>query len=173
MDVANEARPRRSNGAILSRRQSSTPHGPSSQSESTIRPPSAETQDPQPQLNPSYEPSTEARYSKEALLEIYKSTQTSDAANVDVSRLFTETWNPNQSNGANGRGWGKSHDSRDNHGPYISWEPNGSVQPISLEEMTEVERNVSSLNIFSFRLLTATRLSPAMSTLHLSRRPKT
>ena len=132
------------NGAILSRRQSSTPHGQSSQSDSTIQPLSAETQDAQPQVNPSFEPSTDTRYSKEMLLDILKAQASSDETNSDVSRLFSETWNPGHSNGTNGRGWGKSHDGRDNHGPNICWESSGSVQPISLEEMTEVERNVSS-----------------------------
>lgn len=147
MDIAKKARPRRSNGAILSRRQSSTPHGQSSQSDSTNQLPGTEIEDPQAdpqqQANPSSELSTDTRYSKDELLDIYKAQSSVGAANSDVSRLFSDGWNPGQSNGTH-RGWGKTHDGRENHGPHVCWESNGSVQPISLVEMTEVERNVSS-----------------------------
>ena len=139
-NLVHNNRPRRSNGAILSRRQSSTPYG---QSESTIQTSSAEAQDSQPQANTTYEASTDTRYSKEALLEIYKVSRNSDSAENDVSRLFTDTWDPGHSNGTNGRGWGKSHDSRENQGPNVCWDTNGSVEPISLQEMTDAEKIVN------------------------------
>jgi PERQ amino acid-rich with GYF domain-containing protein len=147
LDVAKWAhnnRPRRSNGAILSRRQSSTPYG---QSESTIQTPSAEVQDPQTQPNTSYEASTDTRYSKEALLEIYKASRNSDSTENSVSRLFTDTWDPGHSNGTNGRGWGKTHDGRENQGPNVCWDTNGSVEPISLQDMTDAEKTVSPSQI--------------------------
>ena len=165
MDSAKEIRPRRPNGAILSRRQSSTPHGQSSQSDLTTQPPAAETDEAQLQPNSSYESAADTRYSKEALLDICKGLPDSDAANNDVSRLFSEAWHPGQSNGTQ-RGWGKTHDGRDNHGPYVCWESSGSVQPISFEEMTEVERNVGSLTYLLSHLLIIVRRSQAMSTLH-------
>ncbi|KAG0652772.1 GYF domain-containing mpd2 [Hyphodiscus hymeniophilus] len=139
---------RRSNGAILSRRQSSTVHGQPSQSDSSSQATAPEMEDPQPQANPSYESPADIRYTKEALLDICKALPSSDAANSDVSRLFFESWNPGQSNGAH-RGWGKTHDGRDNHGPYTCWESNGSVQPISFEEMTELERNTFASDVNS------------------------
>lgn len=146
-----QARPRRSNGAILSRRQSGTTHGQSSQYDSTIQPPIAESQapqpqDPQPQTNPHSEASADTRYSKEMLLDIYKTLPSSDAVKSDVSRLFSEAWNPGHANGTL-RGWGKTHDGRENIGPYICWESSGSVQPISFEEMTEEERNACAPTI--------------------------
>ena len=141
-------RPRRSNGAILSRRQSSTPHGQALQADLTTQVPAAETEDYQPQANPSYESPTDTRYSREVLLDIYKTLPYSEETNIDVSRLFSEGWDPSQSNGTH-RGWGKPHDHRDNHGPYACWEPSGSVHPISLEEMTDVERNVGFLRTFA------------------------
>ena len=143
--VVNGRRPRRSNGTIaLTRRQSSTPHGQSTQSDSTTQLLSAEIEDAQPPANLSYDSPTATRYSKEVLLDVCKALSDSEATSDDVSRLFSENWNPSQANGTH-RGWGKTHEGRDNHGPYACWEAGGSVQPISFEEMTEVERNVSSL----------------------------
>jgi PERQ amino acid-rich with GYF domain-containing protein len=85
----------------------------------------------------------ENRFSKEQLLDIYKSQQSSEAPTKDVSSLYANGWDPGHSNGANGRGWGKSTDGRDTHGPHICWDDNGNIPLISLQEMTELERNVS------------------------------
>jgi PERQ amino acid-rich with GYF domain-containing protein len=145
MDIAENTRPRRSNGAIL-RRQSNAPLDQSSQPEPTVETRSAETQDVQPPVHPSHETFIDPRYTKDRLLDIYKAQQNSDAPSRDVSNLFVGNWDPGHLNGTNGRGWGKSHDGRDSHGPTVCWDANGSVQPIGLEEMSDVERSVSSLN---------------------------
>jgi PERQ amino acid-rich with GYF domain-containing protein len=144
VDIAKKDRPRRTNGAIF-RRQSNAPTDTSSQAEPAVQTPSAETQDVQPPVNPSYESSTDPRYTKDRILDIFKTQQNSDAPRRDVSNLYVGNWDPGHSNGTNGRGWGKSHDGRDNHGPTVCWDANGSVQPIGLEEMSEVERSVSFL----------------------------
>lgn len=174
MDIAENTRPRRSNGAIF-RRQSTNVTEPSSQAEPAVQTPSAETQDVQPPVNPSYEPSTDLRYTKAEILDIHKAQLNSDAPRRDVSNLFVGNWDPGHSNGTNGRGWGKGHDGRDNHGPNICWDTNGSVQPIGLEEMSEVERSVSALfkHCSSLTQLTTIRLSLAMSTLRSSHHHKT
>jgi len=57
-------------------------------------------------------------------------------------------WDPAQSNGTNGRGWGKSNDTRDqNYGPEVCWDQSGQVQPIGLEEVSELEKMVSCMMI--------------------------
>lgn len=147
LDYAKSSRRQRSNrstnGTLTFRRSSTTPYGSSqsSQVDPTIQTSSAATQESQPQTNASYGP-TDSRYSKTSLLDLFKAQQNSEVANKDVSSLFTNSWDPGHSNGANGRGWGKSHDGRDTQGPDVCWDSNGSVQPISLEEMTELEKSV-------------------------------
>ena len=166
MKITENIRPRRSNGAIL-RRQSNAPLDQSSQAEATAQTPSVDAQDIQPAVYPSHDTSIDPRYTKDRLLDIYKAQQSADAPSRDVANLFVGNWDPGHSNGTNGRGWGKSHDARDSHGPTVCWDANGSVHPIGLEEMSEVERSVSSLITFvSFPTeLTAIRPSLAMSTL--------
>jgi PERQ amino acid-rich with GYF domain-containing protein len=88
---------------------------------------------------------SEGRFSKNKLLDIYKSQQDTDQSSNDVTRLFMDNWDPAQTNGSNGRGWGKSSDTRDqNYGPEVCWDQSGQVQPINLEEMSELEKMVSS-----------------------------
>lgn len=94
-------------------------------------------------LQAQYERSTDTRYTKSQLLDIYRTQQDPDAPITDVARLFANGWDPGHSNGTNGRGWGKTSDGRDSHGPDVCWNSNGDVHPVGLEEMTPVERAVS------------------------------
>lgn len=94
---------------------------------------------------PGSEAPVDTRYSKDAILDIYKAHQASVSSNDDVARLFVNNWNPEQQNSSGTRGWGKSNDTRDhNHGPEICWDQSGEVQPIGLQDMSEVERSVST-----------------------------
>lgn len=104
---------------------------------------SAQTPTTEPQAtNLSYEHTTNTRYEKNQLLDIFKAREQASLLNRDVSGLFAENWDPGNTNGANGRGWG-IHDGRDTHGPDVCWDSNGGIQPIGLEDMTESERTVS------------------------------
>jgi PERQ amino acid-rich with GYF domain-containing protein len=136
----------RTNGTVTLRRSSTNPLAQSAQAQAQgSAPPPPANADAQPlqlQSNPSYEQQTVTRYSKEDLLDVYRAQQESGAANDDVNGLFVSGWDPGHSNGANGRGWGKSNDGRDNHSPGVCWDANGSARPISLEEMSEEERAV-------------------------------
>lgn len=99
-------------------------------------------------MNQGVELNSEGRFSKDKLLDIYRTQQETDQSNNDVTRLFMNNWDPTQSNGTNGRGWGKSNDTRDQtYGPEVCWDQSGQVHPISLEEMSDVERMVSCLMI--------------------------
>ena len=132
------------NGTVTLRRSSTTPVAQaSSQGEPPLPTPSAENPASYQQPNSTYDQSTDFRYSKSQLLDIYKAQVESGASNGDISHLLENSWDPKQSNGANGRaGWGKSNDGRDAQGPGICWESKGNVQPIGLEEMTEEEKIV-------------------------------
>lgn len=126
-------------GTLLLRRTSTTPHAPTSSQDSTF--PSDPTGPTAQNSNSADDPSY-ARYSKEDLLDIYRTAQDSGTIR-DPSDLFADNWHPGQTNGANGRGWGKVNDTRESHGPDICWDPTGSVRPISLEPMSDMEKSVS------------------------------
>ena len=135
---------RPSNGTVTLRRSSTTPVAqPSQQGEPPLPTPTAENPATYQPSSLMYDQSTEFRYSKSQLLDIYRAQVESGATNGDISHLFENGWDPKQSNGANGRAsWGKSSDGRDAQGPNIAWEPRGDIQPIGLEEMSEEEKLV-------------------------------
>jgi PERQ amino acid-rich with GYF domain-containing protein len=88
----------------------------------------------------------EARFSKSRLLDIYRMQQNSDDLAGNVSSLFVNNWDPGHPNSTNGRGWGKNNDTRDqSYGPEVCWDQSGQVQPIGLEEMSELEKTVRPL----------------------------
>lgn len=139
---------RNPNGTLTLRRSSTTPYGNSSQISSqsdltnTIPPDSIPGQSQQ-YASQGPEATTDNRYSKSKILEIYRARQNADELGGDVTRLFVNNWDPAQTNGSGGRGWGKSSDGRDhNPGPEICWDQNGQVQPVSLEEMSALEKSV-------------------------------
>lgn len=137
-----ETRP--TNGIATFRRPSSTPFAPStSQAEPSLPTPTTET--PTSQLpNVTFEPTENYRYSKNFLLDIYQQQKESGALKEDISHLYAENWNPEQSSTTNGRGgWGRSSESRDNHGPDVCWNKSADTEPLALQEMTEEERHVS------------------------------
>ncbi|RDW69395.1 GYF protein [Coleophoma cylindrospora] len=122
----------KSSNGVLFRRSSTAPQNqPQSSDEAPLPTPTAE--------NPSqvYESSNGSRYSKSQLLDIYTQLENT---NGDVGRLYENQWDPGHSNGTNGRGWGKSNDTRDTNGPDLCWAMTGDVGPISLQEMTVQEK---------------------------------
>jgi PERQ amino acid-rich with GYF domain-containing protein len=146
---------RSTNGTLTFRRSSNAPHIQPSQAESLPTPSVEASEDVPPPPNPSYDQSVPAdlRYSKARLLDMYKAhreSKDSGASNGDVSRLFEDGWNPGHSNGTNGRAWGKTTDGRETFGPDACWDMNGSQRLISLEEMTDEEKNVSRFPLLLF-----------------------
>lgn len=84
------------------------------------------------------------RYSREDLLAIRNMQQDSRVQQPDVSTLFVSGWNPGHANGISSRGWGKPAESHVlPQEPDMCWEAMGSTKPISLQEMTMEEREVS------------------------------
>lgn len=135
-------------GTLTFRRSSNAPHTLSAQTENIQAHSIEASEDSSQQPAQLYEPSVPAdlRYPKSHLLELYhkhREAKDSGVRNGDVSRLYVEGWNPGQSNGSNGRAWGKVTDGRETHGPDACWDSSGSQRPVSLEEMTEEEKTVS------------------------------
>lgn len=135
-------------GTVTFRRSSNAPHTLSAQADSLSAHSLEVSENVPEQPIQSYEPSVPAdlRYPKPHLLDLYqkhREAKDSGALNGDVSRLYVEGWNPGQSNGTNGRAWGKVPDGRETHGPDACWDTSGGQRPVSLEEMTEDERTVS------------------------------
>lgn len=85
--------------------------------------------------------STESRYSKEQLLDLYRVQEKSDFPNGSLDEFFVDGWTPGLNGTSNG-GWGKRDDHKDSNGPEICWDHSGSVQPLALADMTEEEKEV-------------------------------
>lgn len=134
---------RGTNGTVTLRRSSTTPHGSSlSQSSQEIAP--LPTIDDQMPLNSGQAQDVDGgrRYTREALLEIYRNTQSSD---FDVSRLLDTSWDPESASANGGRGWGKTGENRDNnYGPDVCWDQPGNLEPIGLDDMSALEKSVGS-----------------------------
>ncbi|KAB8297659.1 hypothetical protein EYC80_001467 [Monilinia laxa] len=114
-------------GTLTFRRSSNAPHILSAQTENIQAHSIEASEDSSQQPAQSYEPSVPAdlRYPKSHLLELYhkhREAKDSGVRNGDVSRLYVEGWNPGQSNGSNGRAWGKVTDGRETHGPDACWD---------------------------------------------------
>jgi PERQ amino acid-rich with GYF domain-containing protein len=134
---------RTANGTLTLRRTSTNPFAASQQPsvETAATTPSSEV--PQPSAIANYESQLDSRYSKNKLLDLYKSQSQPESTNGDVTRLYTNNWDPTQTSTSNGRGWGKLADTRDNsHGPDVCWDQSGQVQPIGLEEMSALEKSL-------------------------------
>lgn len=144
-------RTRRTNGATQTFRRPShatTPSGSTTQAHSrdTSGATPSNVQNPSaayvpPHAQPGKSGNTELRYSKDQLLQLY---QDKDSQS-DIARLYVGTWEPNLSNGAGGSGWGRRDDQggQSQVGVDICWDKEGSVEPLSLKDMSQEEREVS------------------------------
>ena len=83
---------------------------------------------------------TEARYSKEQLLDIFKAQGSSGPSIAD---LFVDGWSPATVNGSGSGGWGKRDEYKDAPtAADVCWDHEGSTHPLSLIEMSEEEKQV-------------------------------
>jgi len=85
--------------------------------------------------------STESRYSKDQLLDLYRAQEKSGLLNTNVDGLFVDGWTPG-ANGLSNGVWGKRDDHKDANGPEICWDHSGSGQPLALVDMIEEEKEV-------------------------------
>lgn len=93
--------------------------------------------------------SSESRYSKDQLLDLFRAQEKSGFSNVNLNDLYVDGWNPNYTNGTTNGGWGKRDDHKDATGPEICWDHEGSVHPLALAEMTEEEKEVGHYFLFA------------------------
>lgn len=109
-----------------------------------------------PHLNSNYQSSSlrngiasENRYSKEQLLNLYKSQRESGNLGKNVSDYFVADWNPHQETPSSTNGaWGKREDHKDTpSGPEVCWDHGGQVEPLGLIDMTDDEKEVCALFI--------------------------
>ena len=130
---------RGTNGTLTLRRSSTTPFAQSSSQDAPLPTPIETPQQP----STLYENNENARYSKDQLLDMYKTYRESGSTNADVARLLHPEFDPWQVNGTNGRAsWGKSTDGRDTYDPTVCWDKQGSNEPILLHRMSEEEKAV-------------------------------
>ena len=112
-----------------------------------------------PHLNSNYQSSynrngssNESRYSRDQLLDLFKTQEKSGFSSVNLNDLFVDGWSPTNTNGTNNGGWGKRDDNKDASGPEICWDHEGSVHPVALAEMTEDEKEVGLIAGYSVKL---------------------
>lgn len=88
--------------------------------------------------------SVEGRYSRAQLLQLFRSQRDLDDIKHGLSDLFVGAWEPSISNGTSGTGWGR----RDDHGREgqsgvdSCWDRDGAIEPLSLNEWTDDEKEV-------------------------------
>lgn len=89
---------------------------------------------------------TDTRYSKNQLLDLFRSQQEADGALRDgLPNLYVNGWEPNISNGAGPGGWSRNDQARDHApGPDICWDRDGNVAPLGLVEMGDEEKEVGA-----------------------------
>lgn len=86
--------------------------------------------------------STESRYSKDQLLDLFRTQERNGFSSTNVNELFVDGWSPGAVNGTSNGGWGKRDENKDAVGPDICWDHEGSVGPMALQEMSEEEKEV-------------------------------
>lgn len=85
----------------------------------------------------------EARYSKEQLLDLYKSQRESGSLAKNVTDYFVADWDPHVETPSVNGAWGKREDQKDPpNGPEVCWDHGGQIEPLALMNMTDEEKEV-------------------------------
>lgn len=146
-----ESRARRTNGATQTFRR---PSHATSLSGSTAHSASRDAPAPQNASNSGvYVPphaqlgrngsSAEGRFSRDQLTQLFRTQRDGDDL-VDVASLSMGARESHATNGVTGASWGRNHDhSRDaQSGVEQCWDRDGSIEPLSLRDLTDEEREV-------------------------------
>ncbi|KAJ9301918.1 hypothetical protein DTO271G3_784 [Paecilomyces variotii] len=92
----------------------------------------------------------ESRYSKDQLLNLYKSQRETGNLGKNVSDYFVADWNPHQETPSANGAWGKRDDHKDTpSGPEICWDHGGHVEPLGLVDLTDDEKELFSTTVNS------------------------
>ena len=92
----------------------------------------------------------DTRYSKDQLLDVFRTQEKVGQPSANITDLFVDGWHPSAPNGIDNGGWGRKDDHREPVGSDICWDHEGSVQPIGLTGLSEEEREVTSTCVGSF-----------------------
>ena len=101
-----------------------------------------------PHLNSNFQASysrssgADCRYSKDQLLDFYRTQADTQTTHINIADLYVGGWNPEISTSANNDTWVRRDEQREVYGPEVCWDASGSVEPLSLREMTEEEKEV-------------------------------
>ena len=83
------------------------------------------------------------RYSKDELLDLFRTHGESAKSNKNLSDLFVEGWNPGTAQNLSNGFWGRRDENKDaGSGPEICWDSEGATQPIGLTDFSEDELEV-------------------------------
>ncbi|KAF5867017.1 hypothetical protein ETB97_006863 [Aspergillus alliaceus] len=92
----------------------------------------------------------DTRYSKDQLLELYKSQREMGVLGKNLADYLAADWNPQVEASAINGAWGRREDSKDNpSGPGVCWDHGGQMEPLSLVDMTDDEKELFSLSVNS------------------------
>ncbi|MCJ1400360.1 hypothetical protein MMC11_003565 [Xylographa trunciseda] len=93
---------------------------------------------------------TDSRYSREQLLDIFRTQGDSGILFKSPSEHLIEGWNPNTSTAASNGAWNRRDDHKDgSNGPEICWDYEGSIQPLGLLDVSEEEKELFSISVNS------------------------
>ncbi|KAL8784349.1 MAG: hypothetical protein Q9213_004000 [Squamulea squamosa] len=108
-----------------------------------------------PHMNSNYQASytrgasSETRYSKEQLLELFRA-QARNSSSPHISDLYVDGWHPSSTNGLTNGGWSRKDELKDGSaGPEMCWDHEGKVQPLALSDMTDQEKEAFSGSVNS------------------------
>ncbi|KAE8139962.1 hypothetical protein BDV38DRAFT_240680 [Aspergillus pseudotamarii] len=92
----------------------------------------------------------DTRYSKDQLLELYKAQRETGILGKNLAEYLAADWNPQVEAAAANGAWGRREDSKDNpSGPGVCWDHGGQMEPLSLMDMTDEEKELFSLSVNS------------------------
>jgi hypothetical protein len=88
--------------------------------------------------------SAEGRFSRDQLTQLFRTQRDGDELADGLSTLSMGAWDSHATNGAAAASWGRNHDaSRDaQSGVDQCWDREGSIEPLSLRNLTDEEREV-------------------------------
>ena len=146
-------RSRRSNGATQTFRRPSQINTTFGTKDNAARETSTPTTAPYipPHLNSAFQssfnrgaPNGDYRYSKEQMLEIFKSQNDAGLSNELLPSSLSEGWLPGNSSGSSRTDWNQKEESKDQqqHNLDVCWAFENSVQPMVLTEMDDEEKEV-------------------------------
>ncbi|KAJ6008419.1 hypothetical protein N7540_012395 [Penicillium herquei] len=92
----------------------------------------------------------DSRYSKDQLLDLYKTQRESGSLGKHVEEYFVADWDPHAVSASANGAWGKRDDHKTSAGPEVCWDHEGQAEPLGLNDMTESEKEVGPFHFHEF-----------------------